>query len=106
MILYLFVQREHARLDSMVLLLMKLDQLDQEIENALSATSSMDSTPTPHRRQLLVRDVISCLASLANSLTVPKWSVRGIAMSMDSRHQSSTDEMCFVFTFMELICIK
>ncbi|XP_026158172.1 rho GTPase-activating protein 7 isoform X2 [Mastacembelus armatus] len=43
---------EHARLDSMVLLLMKLDQLDQEIENALSATSSMDSTPTLHRRQL------------------------------------------------------
>uniref|UniRef100_A0A672FKT0 Uncharacterized protein n=1 Tax=Salarias fasciatus TaxID=181472 RepID=A0A672FKT0_SALFA len=41
--------REHARLDSMVLLLMKLDQLDQEIENALSATSSMGSTPTPLR---------------------------------------------------------
>uniref|UniRef100_A0A1A8J059 Deleted in liver cancer 1 n=1 Tax=Nothobranchius kuhntae TaxID=321403 RepID=A0A1A8J059_NOTKU len=33
-------KREHARLDSMVLLLMKLDQLDQEIENALSATSA------------------------------------------------------------------
>ena len=47
-------QREHARLDSMVLLLMKLDQLDQEIENALSATSSMDKTPTLHQRQLLV----------------------------------------------------
>nr|XP_020516914.1 rho GTPase-activating protein 7-like isoform X1 [Labrus bergylta] len=44
-------KREHARLDSMVLLLMKLDQLDQEIDNALSATSSMDSTPTLHRRQ-------------------------------------------------------
>lgn len=48
------IQREHARLDSMVLLLMKLDQLDQEIENALSATSSKDSTPTLQRRQLLV----------------------------------------------------
>uniref|UniRef100_A0A667WND2 Rho GTPase-activating protein 7 n=1 Tax=Myripristis murdjan TaxID=586833 RepID=A0A667WND2_9TELE len=48
------VQREHSRLDSMVLLLMKLDQLDQEIENALSATSSMDNTPTLHRRQLQV----------------------------------------------------
>ncbi|KAA8594811.1 hypothetical protein FQN60_011946, partial [Etheostoma spectabile] len=45
--------REHARLDSMVLLLMKLDQLDQEIENALSATSSMNSTPTLQRRQLM-----------------------------------------------------
>ncbi|XP_078138849.1 uncharacterized protein LOC144538504 [Centroberyx gerrardi] len=47
-------KHEHSRLDSMVLLLMKLDQLDQEIENALSATSSMDSTPTLRRRQLLV----------------------------------------------------
>lgn len=46
----LFTQREHTRLDSMVLLLMKLDQLDQEIENALSATSSMQSTPNLHRR--------------------------------------------------------
>ncbi|KAM7394271.1 hypothetical protein PAMP_021084 [Pampus punctatissimus] len=46
------LEREHARLDSMVLLLMKLDQLDQEIENALSVTSSMDNTPTLHRRQM------------------------------------------------------
>lgn len=38
----------------MVLLLMKLDQLDQEIENALSASSSMDTTPILRRRQLLV----------------------------------------------------
>ncbi|RVE76287.1 hypothetical protein OJAV_G00006860 [Oryzias javanicus] len=43
-------KREHARLDSMVLLLMKLDQLDQEIENALIATSSVDRTPTIHQR--------------------------------------------------------
>nr|XP_020457671.1 rho GTPase-activating protein 7 isoform X3 [Monopterus albus] len=50
-------KHEHARLDSMVLLLMKLDQLDQEIENALSATSSMDSTPTLHRRQFLEFDL-------------------------------------------------
>ncbi|XP_034067544.1 LOW QUALITY PROTEIN: rho GTPase-activating protein 7-like [Gymnodraco acuticeps] len=49
-------KREHARLDSMVLLLMKLDQLDQEIENALCATSSMGSTPTLHRRQLLAQE--------------------------------------------------
>uniref|UniRef100_A0A8C2X5X9 Uncharacterized protein n=1 Tax=Cyclopterus lumpus TaxID=8103 RepID=A0A8C2X5X9_CYCLU len=55
----LFIQREHARLDSMVLLLMKLDQLDQEIENALSATSSMDSTPTLHRRPLQVHTWLS-----------------------------------------------
>lgn len=42
----------------MVLLLMKLDQLDQEIENALSATSSKDSTPTLQRRQLLVLNTV------------------------------------------------
>lgn len=52
---FVFIQREHARLDSMVLLLMKLDQLDKEIENALSATSSMDNTPILHRKQLHVR---------------------------------------------------
>ncbi|XP_077426586.1 rho GTPase-activating protein 7 isoform X1 [Vanacampus margaritifer] len=46
-------KRDHARLDSMVLLMMKLDQLDQEIENALSSNSSIGSTPTlPRRRQL------------------------------------------------------
>ncbi|XP_061129926.1 rho GTPase-activating protein 7 isoform X1 [Syngnathus typhle] len=46
-------KRDHARLDSMVLLMMKLDQLDQEIENALSANSSIGNTPTlPRRRQL------------------------------------------------------
>uniref|UniRef100_A0A3P9MQ55 Rho GTPase-activating protein 7 n=1 Tax=Oryzias latipes TaxID=8090 RepID=A0A3P9MQ55_ORYLA len=49
-------KREHARLDSMVLLLMKLDQLDQEIENALIATSSVDRTPTLHRQQRLEAD--------------------------------------------------
>ena len=47
------LQRDSSRLDSMVLLLMKLDQLDKEIDNALSATSSMDSTPTPRRRNLV-----------------------------------------------------
>ncbi|PWA30610.1 hypothetical protein CCH79_00009304, partial [Gambusia affinis] len=61
-------KHEHARLDSMVLLLMKLDQLDQEIENALSATSSMDSTPTLHRRHHLNTDHGS---TPATSLTLP-----------------------------------
>uniref|UniRef100_A0AAV2LLA4 Rho GTPase-activating protein 7 n=1 Tax=Knipowitschia caucasica TaxID=637954 RepID=A0AAV2LLA4_KNICA len=44
-------KHEQVRLDSMILLLMKLDQLDQEIENALSATSSIRSTPTLPRHQ-------------------------------------------------------
>ncbi|KAM9622123.1 rho GTPase-activating protein 7-like [Trichechus inunguis] len=42
--------RDRARLDSMVLLIMKLDQLDQDIENALSTSSSPSSTPTNLRR--------------------------------------------------------
>lgn len=60
-------QRGHARLDSMVLLLMKLDQLDQEIENALSATSSMDSTATFHRRHHPVPAQLSYLAGCDSS---------------------------------------
>ncbi|KAM5173674.1 rho GTPase-activating protein 7 isoform 1-T3 [Callospermophilus lateralis] len=44
--------RDKARLDSMVLLIMKLDQLDQDIENALSTSSSPSSTPTNLRRHV------------------------------------------------------
>lgn len=52
---FVLLQHERASLDSMVLLLIKLDQLDQEIQDALSATSSMDNSPTAHRRPLQVR---------------------------------------------------
>ena len=45
---------DRARLDSMVLLIMKLDQLDQDIENALSTGSSPSSTPTSLRRRVPV----------------------------------------------------
>ncbi|KAG1948987.1 hypothetical protein F2P79_011843 [Pimephales promelas] len=41
-------EKERSRLDSMVLLIMKLDQLDKEIENALS--SSLSGTPILKRR--------------------------------------------------------
>ncbi|XP_054987444.1 rho GTPase-activating protein 7 isoform X5 [Sorex araneus] len=44
--------RDRVRLDSMVLLIMKLDQLDQDIENALSTGSSTSSTPTNMRRHV------------------------------------------------------
>ncbi|XP_053921255.1 rho GTPase-activating protein 7 isoform X1 [Cuculus canorus] len=44
--------RDRSRLDSMLLLIMKLDQLDQDIENALSAGSSPSSTPTSKRRHV------------------------------------------------------
>uniref|UniRef100_A0A8C8VGW5 Rho GTPase-activating protein 7 n=1 Tax=Pelusios castaneus TaxID=367368 RepID=A0A8C8VGW5_9SAUR len=46
--------RDRSRLDSMVLLIMKLDQLDQDIENALSTGSSPSSTPTNKRRHIPV----------------------------------------------------
>ncbi|XP_046900400.1 rho GTPase-activating protein 7 isoform X1 [Hypomesus transpacificus] len=53
-------REERSRLDSMVLLLMKLDQLDQEIENALSSTaSSMANTPTLRRREQSDMDLCS-----------------------------------------------
>ncbi|KAM7168217.1 rho GTPase-activating protein 7 isoform 1-T1 [Macrochelys suwanniensis] len=44
--------RDRSQLDSMVLLIMKLDQLDQDIENALSTGSSPSSTPTYKRRHI------------------------------------------------------
>ncbi|KAM6221026.1 LOW QUALITY PROTEIN: rho GTPase-activating protein 7-like [Rhynchocyon petersi] len=37
--------QDRARLESMVLLIMKVDQFDQDIENALSTSSSPSSTP-------------------------------------------------------------
>ncbi|KAI5943788.1 Rho GTPase-activating protein 7 [Manis javanica] len=43
--------RDRARLDSMVLLIMKLDQLDQDIEDALSSGPSPCSTPANLRRR-------------------------------------------------------
>ncbi|KAJ8262326.1 hypothetical protein GJAV_G00165180 [Gymnothorax javanicus] len=45
-------ERGRSYLDSMVLLIMKLDQLDQDIENALSASSSISSTPISKRRNV------------------------------------------------------
>ncbi|KAM4836634.1 rho GTPase-activating protein 7-like [Thomomys bottae] len=44
--------RDKTRLDSMVLLIMKLDQLDQDIENALSTSPSPSGTPTNRRRHV------------------------------------------------------
>uniref|UniRef100_A0A673KUQ2 Uncharacterized LOC107749227 n=1 Tax=Sinocyclocheilus rhinocerous TaxID=307959 RepID=A0A673KUQ2_9TELE len=52
-------EKERSSLDSMVLLIMKLDQLDKEIENALS--SSLNSTPN------LKRQIISVSGSLSAS---------------------------------------
>ncbi|XP_053434312.1 rho GTPase-activating protein 7 isoform X2 [Nycticebus coucang] len=60
--------RDRARLDSMVLLIMKLDQLDQDIENALSASSSPSSTPTNLRRH--VPDLESGSESTAETIPV------------------------------------
>ncbi|XP_073758479.1 rho GTPase-activating protein 7 isoform X5 [Callorhinus ursinus] len=60
--------RDRARLDSMVLLIMKLDQLDQDIENALSTSSSPSSTPTNLRRH--VPDLESGSESGADTISV------------------------------------
>lgn len=53
--------RDRTRLDSMVLLIMKLDQLDQDIENALSTASSPSSTPTNLRRHVPVSYLVLTL---------------------------------------------
>lgn len=53
--------RDRTRLDSMVLLIMKLDQLDQDIENALSTASSPSSTPTNLRRHVPVSPLLPAL---------------------------------------------
>ncbi|XP_028382174.1 rho GTPase-activating protein 7 isoform X1 [Phyllostomus discolor] len=65
--------RDRARLDSMVLLIMKLDQLDQDIENALSTSSSPSSTPTNLRRH--VPDLESGSESGADTTSVNQTSV-------------------------------
>ncbi|XP_053556235.1 rho GTPase-activating protein 7-like [Bombina bombina] len=44
--------RDRSKLDSMVLLIMKLDQLDQDIENALSTGQSPSWTPTLKQRDI------------------------------------------------------
>uniref|UniRef100_A0ABM5GIC5 Rho GTPase-activating protein 7 n=1 Tax=Pogona vitticeps TaxID=103695 RepID=A0ABM5GIC5_9SAUR len=43
--------RNQSRLDSMVLLILKLDQLDQDIENALTLGSLPSSSPLTHTRR-------------------------------------------------------
>ncbi|XP_065593074.1 rho GTPase-activating protein 7 isoform X1 [Cyrtonyx montezumae] len=71
--------RDRSRLDSMVLLIMKLDQLDQDIENALSAGSSPSSTPMYKRRHIpdgesgseIGADVSHSLTSLSTNIHAP-----------------------------------
>ncbi|XP_051983010.1 rho GTPase-activating protein 7 isoform X1 [Xyrauchen texanus] len=69
-------EKERSRLDSMVLLIMKLDQLDQEIENALSSTSSLNGTPNLKRRiisdmGLEMMDSAGSLSASSQSLNIP-----------------------------------
>uniref|UniRef100_A0A8C5B994 Uncharacterized protein n=1 Tax=Gadus morhua TaxID=8049 RepID=A0A8C5B994_GADMO len=93
------LQRDSSRLDSMVLLLMKLDQLDKEIDNALSATSSMDSTPTPRRRNLDMdpgsqtgnpsqETLLSAAPSKPHLGAKPKTSVSTVLPSRPALHQT------------------
>ncbi|KAK7162025.1 hypothetical protein R3I94_004623 [Phoxinus phoxinus] len=67
-------EKERSRLDSMVLLIMKLDQLDKEIENALS--SSLNGTPNLKRRiisevDLEPLDSAGSLSASSQSLNTP-----------------------------------
>ncbi|XP_052018015.1 LOW QUALITY PROTEIN: rho GTPase-activating protein 7-like [Apodemus sylvaticus] len=77
--------RDRTRLDSMVLLIMKLDQLDQDIENALSTASSPSSTPTNLRRH--VPDLESGSESGTDSIAVNQMQVN---LSSESTEPSST----------------
>ncbi|XP_052401214.1 rho GTPase-activating protein 7 isoform X1 [Carassius gibelio] len=67
-------EKERSHLDSMVLLIMKLDQLDKEIENALS--SSLSCTPNLKRRiisedDLEMPDSAGSLSASSQSLNMP-----------------------------------
>ncbi|KAL1773158.1 rho GTPase-activating protein 7 isoform X1 [Sigmodon hispidus] len=79
--------RDRTRLDSMVLLIMKLDQLDQDIENALSTASSPSSTPTNLRRH--VPDLESGSESGTDSISVHRTQVI-LSSNTDSTYPSST----------------
>ncbi|CAO2611916.1 Rho GTPase-activating protein 7 [Lemmus lemmus] len=81
--------RDRPRLDSMVLLIMKLDQLDQDIENALSTASSPSSTPTNLRRH--VPDLESGSESGTDSISVNQTQVT-LSSNTDSTDSSSAPE--------------
>uniref|UniRef100_A0A8C6EK68 DLC1 Rho GTPase activating protein n=1 Tax=Microcebus murinus TaxID=30608 RepID=A0A8C6EK68_MICMU len=80
--------RDKARLDSMVLLIMKLDQLDQDIENALSTSSSPSSTPTNLRRH--VPDLESGSQSGAETISVNQTQVNVSSNTESTGLPSST----------------
>nr|XP_035933051.1 rho GTPase-activating protein 7 isoform X7 [Halichoerus grypus] len=80
--------RDRARLDSMVLLIMKLDQLDQDIENALSTSSSPSSTPTNLRRH--IPDLESGSESGADTISVNQTQINLSSNSESTDLPSST----------------
>ncbi|XP_074240037.1 rho GTPase-activating protein 7 isoform X1 [Saimiri boliviensis] len=80
--------RDRARLDSMVLLIMKLDQLDQDIENALSTSSSPSGTPVNLRRH--VPDLESGSESGADTISVNQTQVNSSSNSESTDLPSSS----------------
>ncbi|MCJ8749302.1 hypothetical protein PDJAM_G00174690 [Pangasius djambal] len=78
-------ERERSQLDSMVLLIMKLDQLDQEIEDALGSAPSPKDTPTAKRRFVSEVD----LASLDGD-----GSLTGSLRSLNTPHHQSSSSLC------------
>ncbi|KAK2865528.1 hypothetical protein Q7C36_001584 [Tachysurus vachellii] len=79
--------RERSQLDSMVLLIMKLDQLDQEIQDALGSTPFDNDTPTAKKSFVSEVDLVSLdgEGSLSASLR-----------SLNAPHHQSSSSLCSV----------
>ncbi|KAF5893420.1 rho GTPase-activating protein 7-like isoform X1, partial [Clarias magur] len=80
---------ERSQLDSMVLLIMKLDQLDQEIEDALGSAPSPSPKDTPSAKRRLVSEVD--LVSLDGD-----GSLSGSLRSLSAPHHHSSSSLCSV----------
>ncbi|XP_047571900.1 rho GTPase-activating protein 7 isoform X5 [Lutra lutra] len=80
--------RDRARLDSMVLLIMKLDQLDQDIENALSTSSSPSGTPANLRRH--IPDLESGSESGADTISINQTQINLSSNTESTNLPSST----------------
>ncbi|XP_046699322.1 rho GTPase-activating protein 7 isoform X3 [Silurus meridionalis] len=75
-------ERERSQLDSMVLLIMKLDQLDQEIDDALGSAPSPRATPTAPVSEM---DLVSLDG---------EGSLSGSLRSLNTPHHQSSSSLC------------
>ncbi|XP_029622346.1 rho GTPase-activating protein 7 isoform X2 [Salmo trutta] len=91
-------EQERSRLDSMVLLLMKLDQLDQEIDTALSASSSSSSssmaiTPTlrRHHRREVDFDSVKAVGTVSTAAPGTKSKTGSLSAMPKTTHQNEIE---------------